>query len=311
MDVKLHTKLKHKIISYYFSGGWKNAFKSGNIYSLYYVDLFAGDGSCFCSEIDPDLEKILPRTLSERNWKPSYFDLMRHADDANFNLKCVFNDISENNINSLMQEIKNKRYTKFIEGYFSKNANISYTDILKLIDKPNKPSLFYIDPTNHSQLNFSTVEAIAKFKDEKSGRMPELIINLMLNSIYMAFKRGLQKEDVESINRFLGTNYDRNKINEIITDPFQKSYKILLNIYLEKLQELGYYCNYHLIKSTKSNAPIYYLLFATFSKQVDDWYKNINSYVHTLEEEWIKKNYVIKTMSDAKKDGQTFLFDFE
>ena len=71
MNVKLHTKLKHKILTYYFSGGWKNAFKSGKIYTLYYVDLFAGDGFCVCNEIDETIERYLPKNLSERRWKPS------------------------------------------------------------------------------------------------------------------------------------------------------------------------------------------------------------------------------------------------
>ena len=311
MDVKLHTKLKHKILSYYFSGGWKNAFKSGKIYSLYYVDLFAGDGFCFCNEIDEDLEKVLPKNLSERKWKPSYFDLMKYANESNFNLKCVFNDIEENNIKSLTGEINRVGYSHFVKEYFCKDANEIYQEILNIIEKPNKPSLFYIDPTNHSHLNFSTIETIAQFKDEKTGRRPELIINLMLNSIYMAFKRGLNEEDLDSINRFFGTDFKREEIKNIIKDPSEKSYKTFLNIYLEKLQNLGYYCNYHLINSTKSNSPIYYLLFATYNKQIFSWYKNINSYVQNLEEEWIKSNYKIKTMSEAKREGQTFLFDYQ
>ena len=58
--MKLHTKLKHKILTYYFSGGWKNAFKSRKIFSLSYVDLFAGDGICYCEELDESIEKYLP-----------------------------------------------------------------------------------------------------------------------------------------------------------------------------------------------------------------------------------------------------------
>ena len=56
LEVNLHTKLKHKIISYYFSA-WKNTFKSRKIYTLYYVDLFAGDGICICKELDKEIEK--------------------------------------------------------------------------------------------------------------------------------------------------------------------------------------------------------------------------------------------------------------
>ena len=293
MDVKLHSKLKHKILSYYFSGGWKNAFKSGKIFSLYYVDLFAGDGFCFCDEIDENLEKYLPKDLSERRWRPSFFDLMRFAKDANFPLKCIFNDIDGDNIETLINEVKKEGYINYVNGYFCKDANNVYKDILDIIKKPNRPSLFYIDPTNHSHLHFSTIKAIASFKDKKTGRMPELIINFMLNSIFMSIKRGLNKKDLESINKFLDTNFSKEDIMNIVDDKSQKTDKIFLNIFLNKIKELGYHCNYHLIKSTKNQAPIYYLIFATFDKRINSWYNNLNSYVKNLEEEWIKKNYML------------------
>ncbi len=307
MDVNLHTKLKHKIISYYFSSGWKNAFKSGNIYSLYYVDLFAGDGFCICNELDEELEKHLPADLSKRKWKPSFFSLMNFAKQADFDLRCIFNDINESNINSLVKEIDKAGYSDFIKGYYCEDANIIYEDILDTIEKPNKPSLFFIDPTNHAHLHFSTIEKIANFKDKKTGRMPELIINFMINTIFMAMKRGLSKKEVRDINNFLGTKFKREDILEIMNDKSEKTYEIFLNIYIEKLEKLGYHCNFHLIKSTKTHAPIYYLIFATYNKKVFSWYNKINVYVQNLEEEWVKKNYTIKTMADAKKEGQTFL----
>lgn len=307
LDVKLHTKLKHKIISYYFSGGWKNAFKSGKIYSLYYVDLFAGDGFCICNELDEELEKYLPGDLSKRKWKPSFFSLMNYAKQADFNLKCIFNDLNESNINSLKKEINSEGYSYFVKAYCCKDANILCDDILDKIEKPNRPSLFFIDPTNHNQLQFKTIEKIANFKDKKTGRMPELIINFMLNSIFMAMKRGMSEGDLKSINSFLGTKLSMEDILKIINDDSEKTYKTLLNIFLYNLKKLGYQCNYHLITSAKNQAPIYYLIFATYSKDVFLWYSNINNYVRNLEEDWVRKNYTIKTMTDAKKKGQTFL----
>lgn len=309
MEVKLHTKLKHFIISYYFSAGWKNAFKSGNVYTLYYVDLFSGDGVCTCNEIDEEIEKYLPEDLSKRTWPPSFFNLMKHANDSNFNLRCIFNDKCKSNVYSLLKRVEEEDFSKYIFGYFHDDANIVCEHALEKIGKCNRPSLFFIDPLNHNQLNFSTIENIANFKDEKTGRMPELIINFMLNSIFMAFKRGLSNSDVQSINRFLGTNFTRNHLIEI-KERKEKTHEIFLKIYLDKLKNFGYKCNYHLIKSTKNNTPIYYLIFATFDDRVSSWYDTINAQVHELEEEWIKRNYVIMTMSDAKKKGQTFLDNY-
>ena len=310
LNVKLHTKLKHKIISYYFSSGWKNAFKSGNIYSLYYVDLFAGDGFCVCDELDEELEKYLPWDLSKRKWKPPFFSLMSFAKEAGFDLKCIFNDKNESSIQSLLEKVDEGGYSDFIVGHYCEDANTVYEDILNTIEKPNRPSLFFIDPTNHTHLYFSTIEKIANFKDEKTGRMPELIINFMINTIFMAMKRGLSKKEVGGINNFLGTKFKREEILEIMNDKTEKTYKIFLNIFIEKLEKLGYHCNFHLIKSAKTQAPIYYLIFATYNKRIFSWYKNINAYVQNLEEEWVKKNYTIKIMADVKKKGQTFLPDY-
>lgn len=304
--MKLHTKLKHLIVSYYFSAGWRKAFKSENIFSLYYVDLFSGDGLCTCSEIDDEIERYLPDDMSKRTWSPSFFKLMEFADEANFDLRCIFNDKCKNKINSLLKRVETEGYSRYVNGHYCDDANVVCDFVLEKIGRTNRPSLFFLDPLNHDQLKFSTIERIASFKDKKTGRMPELIINFMLNSIFMAFKRGLSNGDIQSINNFLGTDFHREELVRIKDDP-KKTHLLLLEIYLEKLERFGYKCNYHLIKSTKNNAPIYYLIFATYSDKIASWYKNINSYVHQLEDEWIKRNYIIKTMWDIKQKGQTFL----
>lgn len=310
MEVKLHTKIKHKILTYYFSSGWKNVFKSGKVYSLTYVDLFSGDGICNCSEIDENMEKYFPDDSKLKRWNPSFFDLMKYAEEANFNLKCYFNDIEEVKTKLLANEINRFGYSKFVKEIYFKDANKIYSTILDEIENPKKPTLFYLDPTNHAHLNFSTIEGIAKFKDKEKGRQPELIINFMLNSIYMAVKRGLTTDDIFSINQFLGTNFGRRKLVNIFKDESEKTYVKLLNIYLKKLKHLGYFCNYILIKSTSSKSPIYYLIFATSDKKIFHWYKGVNTYAENLEEEWIKRNFEIKTMIEAKKKGQKFLDDF-
>ncbi|KXB04738.1 hypothetical protein AKJ48_01600 [candidate division MSBL1 archaeon SCGC-AAA261O19] len=310
MKVKLHSKLKHKIISYYFSSGWRNVFKSGKFYSLYYVDLFAGDGYCECSDLDEELEGYLPDDLSKRKWEPPFFNLMKFANDSDVSLRCIFNDKETNKIESLVEEIEKKGYSRFLKAWFDGDANIVFKSALDIIRRPNRPSLFFLDPTNHKQLKFSTVEGIANFEDEKTGRKPELIINFMIHSILMSLKRGLKEEDVKSINNFLGTDFDREEILKITKDKSEKTHKSFLRIFLNNLGKLGYHCNWHLIKSVKTQSPIYYLIFATHRDDIQSWYAGVNFRVEKLEEEWVKKNYIIKTMSEAKKEGQRFLHDF-
>ena len=51
---------------------------------------------------------------------------MKFAKQADFNLKCVFNDINKSNINLLAEEIDKAGYSDFIKGYYCKDANIVY-----------------------------------------------------------------------------------------------------------------------------------------------------------------------------------------
>lgn len=311
MDVDLHTKLKHRIISYYFSSGWRQVLKGGNVYSLYYIDLFAGDGECRCDRINEEIEQYLPENLKDRVWDPPFFKLMEIAKEANFNnLSCFFNDIDRNKIESLKEKIKERDFSDFVGGYYCKDANIICEELLEKIGKPNRPSIFLLDPQNHSQLKFSTIEKIANFTDKNTGRKPELIINFMFYSILMAFKRGLPEKDVDDINAFLGTNFGRKELLELKESASRKTYEVLLNVFIKNLKELGYLCNYQLVASTKTNSPIYYLVFAAYDKKIFQWYKRVNDYVEKLKEDWIKKNYTILTMSEMRKKGQRFLPEF-
>ena len=55
--------------------------------------------------------------------------------------------------------------------------------------------------------------------------------------IFMALKRGLPANEVDSINRFMGTDFKRDDIIRI-KDGSEKTHETLLNIYLDKLQNL-------------------------------------------------------------------------
>ena len=311
MDVDLHTKLKHFIISYYFSSGWRQVLRGKKIYSLYYMDLFAGDGKCRCERINEEIEQYLPENLKDREWDPPFFKLMEIAKEANFsNLKCFFNDTNRNKIDTLEERIKEKGFSDFVGDYYDKDANIICDKLLEKIGRPNRPSIFLLDPQKHSQLKFSTIEKIANFTDKNTGRKPELIINFMFYSILMAFKRGLPEKDVNDINAFLGTKFERRELLELKENSSGKTYKKLLDVFIKNLEELGYLCNYQLVASTKTNAPIYYLIFATYDQTIFQWYKRVNSYVEKLKEDWIKKNYIILTMSEMRKKGQKFLSEW-
>lgn len=307
MRVKLHSKLKHLIISYYFSSGWKNVLKGKKIHSLHYVDLFAGDGECICDQIEERIEEHLPEKLRYRVWDPPFFKLMEIAKEIGFNgLKCYFNDIEKSKIDRLLNKLEERGLSKFVVKCFWEDANVVCDEILKDIGNPNTPSIFFLDPTNHTQLKFSTIKKIANFKG-KDGRKPELIINFMVNSILMAFKRGLSEKDINDINAFLGANFKREALLELKEDKSKKIYEALLDIFIKNLKNLGYLCNYQLVVSTSSGSPVYYLIFATYDRNIFEWYKRINKYVERRKKEWAKMNYEIFTMSEMRKKEQRLL----
>lgn len=302
-----HTKIKHKIIKYHFSSTWKNIFKSeGPLYSLYYVDLYSGPGKCINEEIDEAKEKELPDEFGRKEWKPPFFDLMEDAIKYDFDLKCLFNDINEEYIEKLKEKIAKKGLSDYIKCYFrSEDANEVVESALDIIGSPNRPSLFYLDPSNHKDLHFSTVKKIMNFKDD-SGRRPDLIINFMVHTIFMAYKRGLSEEDVDSISKFLGEEITKKEL-EKIRDQDEDTYKVLLDKFLEKLKEKDYSCTYYLIRDVDRDAPLYYLIFATANKRASKWHDNIKDYVDKLiDKDWMEKiKYDVKPIVERDKVQNT------
>jgi len=310
---KLHTKIKHKIIGYYYSATWRNVFRSGRLHSLWYVDLYSGPGKCVSDEIEKEKETELPTRLGEKTWYSPFFKLMSHVrkyakDDFDFN--CVFNDINEDYIIQLEKRIEKKGFSEYAYHFHSKDANHFYKKALEMIGKPNRPSLFYLDPTNHAQLEFSTIEGITDFKS-KSDRRPELIINLMIFSILMAIRRCLSnqkcsEEDLNSINKALGTKFSVDELREIYENDLYTP-KQFLDIYLSKLEDKGYYCKSYLIRTIDSNSPLYYLIFATTSDKASSMMDNIDSRIKELTKGWSKEmKDVIKPVIN-RDEAQTTL----
>jgi three-Cys-motif partner protein len=297
MDVRLHSKIKHRIIAYYF-GVWKNVFKSPKIYSLVYADLFAGDGVCVCDEMPPGLSKKYPEDCLSV-WKPPYFSLMDYAREANFNLKCVFNDYNAETVKKLKENLTG--YEKFVDGRVCEDANTAYSEVLKIIGKPNRPSLFFLDPFFHDQLPFSTIEGIAKFKSD-NGRKPELIINLMVEPMLMALKRGTEK-DFSSITKSLGTDEWRDKLGQGTYKG--KSHVLFHDIFKRQIESLGYKTTSYYIYSTQNRSPMYFLFFATFNDQVHKLHKQIKPQIDALQKkEWVKENFQIQEIVNNLGDGR-------
>lgn len=306
MNVSPHTSLKHRIIGSYFRI-CRDVMKSKNR-TLYYVDLFAGDGICDCKEA-PIIQ-----------WEPPYFNNMKQANEHNLDLKCIFND--KDNFEQLSNRLK--PYQNNIIGLFDKDANEIYRPILELIP-PDKWSIFVLDPYNHSDLKFTTVEAISKHEEYDSVsrcvRKPELIITFMTYSMQQ-YLNTIGRENVpeknkeyllKTIDDSLGTNSWREKIlnknNEMRED---KTNIIFLNIFLEQLGKLGYDTVYFHIQQTAWNSVLYYLIFATsiptaytiISEKFEPYIKQIQ------KDKWVKENFSFYKRAKARQEGNKILDDY-
>lgn len=306
MKVKPHTSLKHRIIGSYLK--FCRDVMKGKRRSLYYADLYAGDGSCQC--------KLAPM----QNWPPPYFSNMDNAKKDNLDLKCFFND--KNNMEKLSPRLLD--YNNFVEGKYNEDANIVYSKILKKIP-PEEWSIFVLDPFKHSHLSFSTVHGIAKHNayDVRSRceRKPELIITFMTYTIQQYLKttgrNNVKPENKEklfkSIDDSLGTTEWRNKILGLSNEEREdKVHNIFLKIYLNQLSDLGYDSVFFHINQVLNNGPVYNLIFAS---SVPSAYKIISKkfepYVKSIKKEkWIKENFEFYKRAKARDEGLSLLDDF-
>lgn len=284
MEIALHTKIKHRILAYYY-GIFKHMFQDTKKppYSWYYVDLFCGDGHCICKDIKPHILDLLP-DKNEMEYDVPFFSLLKYASPANFPLNCFFNDADKEKIKELKQRLK--PHKKFVKDVDSTDANIYYKKVLSIIEKPNRPGIFFLDPEHHDDLKFSTIKEISEFADERTGRKPELIINLMVYTMLLAVRRQGDK-DFKLITESLGTDSWIKEYPEY--RKRNKTHELFLEIFRKQLGALGYHITYYLIKSAKQ-APLYYLIFAAYNDRIYDLHKGMESHIKELQKEkWVKE----------------------
>lgn len=296
MNIKLHTKIKHRILAYYFAV-LKNVIKG--FYYWYYVDLYAGDGICNCDGIPEHVLLMLPKA-SDKTYPPPFFSLLSFANENDFdklNMRFIFNDMYS--IDKLKKRLPK---SDCIIGIGSKDANIYCQDAIDLIEKPERPSLFYLDPTNHKDLKFSTIKRISEFKSERNGRKPELIINLMVFTLLEAVKR----KDYDTITESLGTDSFKQELKKF--QSINKTHELFLKTFKKQLSKLGYQTTHYLVSSTEKRAPMYYLIFCAHNENIYSIHKNIELNIKKLQnEDWVKETATIAYKIDKLPQDQKTL----
>ena len=142
--------------------------------------------------MDAELENPL-------KWEGSALLAVKMSNEYANRWTCYLNELDPITFKELKKNLKN--YEPWDGEVFNKDANEVIDEILKKIN-PDYPSLFFLDPQNHSQLPWTTIEKIANHVGRKDvHRRPEMIINLMTTGM----QRNLDKTP-ESISLALGVD---------------------------------------------------------------------------------------------------------
>ncbi len=291
MIVKPHTSLKHRILGVYF----KICREVAKRRDLYYVDLFAGDGEAKCEE------------TPIKKWdSPLIHSLLKNAEKENLKLHCFLNELDRTRYEKLKEKVSS--YNKYVEDIENEDANKIYKKFLENIPK-NQWSIWFLDPSKHSDLKWTTIEGIANHKGwdniSRVERKPELIINFMTYTM----QRSIRRND-ESITEALGTDVWKEKIEK---NPKTPVYEIFLKLFLDQLERLGYNCTWFSIEQTPpQRTHLYYLIFANnipsaikiIAEKFAPWIKR------TIRDKWTKENFKWRMMTKAKKQRYKLLCEY-
>lgn len=288
MNVNPHTLIKHKILDVYFLICRQVAKKR----KLNYVDLFCGDGEVECKKTE------------QKQKCPFITELLEYARKGEISLEVFLNELDSVLFDKLKENVKD--YNKFIGSITNENANTVYEDILHKIPK-DEWSIFFLDPSNHSDLDWSTIENISRHeiydKYNKCMRKPELIINLMTYTMQRTIPY-----NPDAITRALGTDIWKEKVNN---KGDERINEIFREIFVQQLRNLGYSTISISIKQTPPNSNvIYHLIFASSIPRANEIIRKLKEYLDKMKEKWGRENTTLILRTDFKKSGGKLLSDF-
>lgn len=294
MKVALHSSLKHRMLGMYFKICRQVAKKR----VLYYIDLYAGDGEAECDE------------APLKKWDcPFIKSLLEHAKKDEIKLLCFLNEFDPSGkgyYDKLKQKVS--KYHDCIIGITKEDANVVYKDVLKKIPA-NEWSIFFLDPYKYSDLDWDTIAGISKHEAYDSisrcRRKPELIINLATYTMQRAFMH-----DPEGITKCLGTEEWKDKIEN---KSDEKNYEIFSELFIKRLENLGYQVTSFCIKQTLPlENTLYYIFFASSIPNANEIItKNYKPYIDRLmKDRWVKENFTCRMITRAIKRGNKLIGDF-
>ena len=304
MKVKFHTKAKHWLLSNYLKICVDVQKKRKK--PFFFVDLFCGDGRAVCKEPCPKWNGSVSCKCKNMwcEWDGSPLIAVKWAKKSEYPFRCIFNDIDENKIKSLILNLDD--YLDYVEKIFNEDANKICAEILKIVPS-SEHSLFFLDPQRHTELSWPTVEKIAKHTSKDwygvdFERRPEILINLMTYTMQVDYKN-----NPKYIDRFMGTKKWREEVKLCIEkgEPIRNAF---LKVYLERLKQ--FYENPFIVEIRQMNEPlekprsiIYYLIFVSSHPRAIKIFANFKRYIEKYKKEKLLKEYF-------KLQGGTSLDEF-
>jgi len=286
-EVEKHSQMKHRLFGMYLSICVKYV-KSNRSHDFVVVDLYANDGISYWPGGDEP-------------WEGSAQIAAKWVSKAGERSFCILNEKDE----SLIDELKKntKKYSKVIKEIYSKDANEIYQTIIDRYIDIDAHSIFLLDPYNHSELKFSTIEGIANhcIEDNYRGkyfiRRPELIVNLPTFTILKS-----KTQNQQLITEFFGTDEWIQAVDEAEKIGASQP-NALLNVYKKQLSK--FYDEDGIvpieIRTLESNAPIYYLIFVATHPLAKKIQSTFQDFVKKKIKEFRKEGINLKLIADAKR----------
>ena len=283
METKSHSALKYRMLGVYFKI-WRSLLK-GEHKPLYYADLYCGDGETIDESTDDHFETPFVKCLMRDGVITDHLDI-----------RFILNDIDDKKINKLKEKIKEIGVSEKIIDIQAYDANMYVETALSKIPS-DAFTIFFLDPFNYKDLNWKTVEKIAKHGN--GWRKPEMIINLPLYPLGKGWETAMKTGNYDKMDEFFGTDVWMQKINEYKgLGNEQPVFSAFRDVYLQQLKNLGYNVQYEDITSITTNAPLYCIVFAVSNPQANKIVQGAVAYAHGVKQKWIKEK---ENKQDRKK----------
>lgn len=262
-EVGLWAEKKYKLV-----GQYCNIFTTSMKYkwnNLIYIDLFSG---CGYAKIRDSKNIIKSSSLISLSIPHPF-------------TKYIFCEKVKDRFEALKQRVE-RDYKNMNILTLRGDCNLIIDKVIEQIPKPSKTNsvltFCFVDPFS-IDLSFNTIKELSQYK----------VDFLILLAFGMDVNRNIKiylNEENNKIDNFLGNNEWRTKFNEsILSNNNSGLLKFLADEYQNNMKRLGYLKNneFHQIRSTDKNLPLYHLAFFSRSDLGNKFWKVIQKYADDQE----------------------------